>query len=279
MNLALEALRLSRSRRPLLAGGASLFFLGLMLVGFYTYAQTETGGTAEFRYTFENESYFNGLTFAVYGFYFGSLLVLPIFVVTEGAAQIAGDTRSGAMGLFLLRPLSRPRLFISKFLLAAASAFLLVGAFIAFALLVGLVAVGWGDLNLYPGVLQMADRHQHLAQSEALGRFGLAWPAAALAMLPVLALSFWIASWARSPVHAVGVAVATYLILYVTSEIHFFRDLRPFLFTSELAYWRALFREEIDWPDLARNASKLLGFGSLFLALAYRRFRTREEVG
>ena len=61
------------------------------------------------RYTFENRSYFNGLTFALYSFYFGFLLVLPIFVATEGAAQIAGDTSSGSIYLLLTRPVSRAR--------------------------------------------------------------------------------------------------------------------------------------------------------------------------
>ena len=89
--IALELLRLFRSRRPLLAILSLLLFLGLMLLGFYTYAQTETGGDAEFRYTFENASYFNGLTFALYAFYFGFLLVLPIFAATAATSRVWFD--------------------------------------------------------------------------------------------------------------------------------------------------------------------------------------------
>ena len=72
----LEWLRLRRSRRPTLAAAGLVFFLIMMLVGFYTYARDEAGDDVEFRYTFENESYFNGLTFALYAFYFGFLLLL-----------------------------------------------------------------------------------------------------------------------------------------------------------------------------------------------------------
>ena len=72
----LELLKLVRSRRPVLAALSSALFLTLMLVGFYTYARTRTRGAVDFGYTFENESYFNGLTFTVYSFYFGFLLVL-----------------------------------------------------------------------------------------------------------------------------------------------------------------------------------------------------------
>ena len=83
--LRLEALRLLRTRRPLVAVCVLVLFLALMLLGFWTYAETETRGEAEFRYTFENESYFNGLTFALYSFYFGFLMVLPIFAATKPA--------------------------------------------------------------------------------------------------------------------------------------------------------------------------------------------------
>lgn len=278
MIVRLHWLRAWRSRRPVLALASLAFFLVLMLVGFYTYAQTETGGDAEFRYTFENSSYFNGLTFALYAFYFAFLLLLPLFVAIEASAQVAGDTASGALRLLLTRPLSRSQIFFTKALFAFLLSLALTGAFLALALGIGLVAVGWGDLDLYPGVLQMTSSHQHLPQSDALLRFVLVWPAATLALFAPLCLSLLVAAWSRSTVNAVGVSVSLYLILYVVSEIHFFDALRPWLFTSHATYWRALFQEHIEWPRLLLDASKLLGFSFVFLALGFHRFRRREEA-
>ena len=68
-------------------------------------------------------------------------------------------------------------------------------------------------------------------------------------------------------------------MLYVVSQIHFFAELRPWLFTSSMPYWRGLFQESVDWVELGREAARLLGFSGLFLALAFRRFRLREERG
>ncbi len=277
MIIRLELLRVWRSRRPLLTGFSLLFFLMLMLLGFYTYARTETGGDVDFRYTYENESYFNGLTFALYAFYFGFLLILPIFAATEGGAQIAGDTASRTLNLYLSRPLTRSRIFFTKFTIAACGAALVVGFFLAISLALGLFTVGWGDLRIYPGVLQMTSRPQALSQDEALFRFFLAWPTATLALLTPLSLSFLLSSWAKSPINAVGISFALYLMLYVIAEIHFFRELRPWLFTSSMSYWRGLFQEEIPWKTMGQEAAKLCGFTALFLALAFRRFRTREE--
>lgn len=277
--LALELTRLVRSRRPLLALASLVLFLGLMLLGFYTYAKTETGGAADFRYTFENSSYFNGLTFALYAFYFGFLLVLPIFAATEGGAQLAGDTASGTIRLLLARPVGRTRLFATKVAVGFASTLALCAVLLALALALGLLAVGWGDLDLYPGVLQMTDHHQHLEQDVAMRRFALIWPAASIALAAPLSLAFLVSTCVRSPVNAVGTSVALYLVLYVIAEVHFFEELRPWLFTSHMAYWRELFREDVDWARLGRDAAKLCGFSALFLALALGRFRRREETG
>lgn len=278
MILRLELLRLARSRRPWIGAAAVAFFLLLMLAGFYLYAENETGGAAEFRYTFENRSYFNGLTFALYSFYFAFLLILPVFGAIEGAAQIANDAASGRLLLLLTRPLSRTRLFAAKLGLAALHLCLLTGVLLVLGMGLGLVAIGWGDLDLYPGVLQMTDRHQHLEQDVALTRFLLAWPAASLALMTPLSLSFWISTFGRSPLNAAGLAVSLYLVLYVVSEIHFFEELRPLLFTNAMPYWRGLFRAQPEWAVVGREAAKLAGFSLLFCALALRRFRLREEA-
>ncbi len=272
-----ELLKLWRSRRPLLALAILGFFLGLMLLGFYTYAQNETGGQAEFRYTFENRSYFNGLTFGLYGFYFGFLLVLPILVSIEGGVQIAGETSSRTLWLLLARPLSERGIFFRKLWVSSIYIFLLVGLFLALALGVGLLAVGWGELNIYPGVLRMAERHQNFSQNEALGRFLLAWPIASLALFVQLAFSYLCSAWLKQPVNAVGVSMALYLVLYVVCEIHFFAALRPWLFPSYQGCWRELFREQIDVQALASQMCTLAAFGCAFLALALWRFRSREE--
>ncbi|MBL8842835.1 MAG: ABC transporter permease [Planctomycetes bacterium] len=277
MSERLELLRLVRSRRPLLALAALLLFLVLMLVGFWSYAQARSGGAATFEYTYENKSYFNGLTFALYAFFFGFVLLLPLFAALEGGAQLAGDTGSGTLTLLLVRPVSKTRLFFGKLAVAFGWTTLLTALFVAAALLLGLFAVGWGDLRLYPGVLQSAPRPQFLPRDVALQRFALAWLAASLALLAPLSLSFWIATFTRSAVNAVGAAVALYLVAHVISEVHFFEALRPWLFTWHATAWRALFREEIAWRELAHHAAALLGQSALFLALAFRRFRRREE--
>jgi hypothetical protein len=124
----------------------------------------------------------------------------------------------------------------------------------------------------------MTARPQYLTQEQALYAFALAWPAALVALMPALAMSFMFATLMKNPINAVSASVAVYLVLYVVSEIHFFADLRPYLFTTYTGYWRGLFRQQIIWPDLWQDAAKLLAFTFAFLAAAYHRFRVKQEI-
>lgn len=174
-----EMLKLMRSWRPVVAMAALRLFVAMILMEFYTYASNETGGRAEFRYTFESSSYFDGLLFALYAFYFAVLIVLPIFTATEGGAQLTLETAGGTIQLLLNRPLSRSRIFATKLLIAAAYLALLTAVYLVLTLLVGLTAVGWGELSIYPGVLQMTPSPQYLSQKQALQAFTFAFLAAA----------------------------------------------------------------------------------------------------
>lgn len=275
--LRLELLRLWRSRRPWVAASAVAFFIVLMLAGFYTYAQARTGGQVNFEYTFEKDDYFNGLTFSLYAFYFGSILVMPIFAAIEGGAQLAGDTSKGVMSLLLTRPVQRSQIFMTKVVLGLLLCVALSGFLLGSALLVGLFVLGWGDLTIYPGVLQLTSERQHLPLDQALVRFLWMWPAASLSLSVPFTLSLWIGSLVKSPVNAIGSAVSLYLMMYVISEVHLFERLRPWMFTSYSAYWREFLQEDIDWHGVGRDAGRLAGFSLLFLALAFGRFRRREE--
>lgn len=97
---------------------------------------------------------------------------------------------------------------------------------------------------------------------------GLVLAAASIAMSTLLALSFLIAAFTRNAINVVVASVAVYLMLYLISEVHFVRDLRPLLFPSHIGYWRGVFLQDIDWPLLMRDPSKMISFMFVFLAIA-----------
>src|SRR5256885_14618263 len=107
--LRIEFFKLVRSKSFYLSFVALVGFVVLMLWGFYSYAVRKTGGQAiaQFKYTYESKSYFNGLTFSLYSVIFSFSLLIPIFVAMTAGAQIAGEARTGTLRMICIRPVSR----------------------------------------------------------------------------------------------------------------------------------------------------------------------------
>src|SRR5256885_6583313 len=189
--LKLELEKLFRARSFYLSFIVLVAFVALMLWGFYTYAARKTGGQAveQFKYTYESKQYFNGLTFALYSVLFSFTLLLPVFVALTAGAQIAGEARAGTLRIICARPVSRVSLVLSKFLVTALHTFLLLAFLIGLNLLVGLVLIGWGNLELYPGALNLVDEPGKIMRDEALWRFAYATLSGTWALLVVAALA------------------------------------------------------------------------------------------
>jgi len=170
--LKLELEKLFRARSFYLSFVVLSAFVALMLWGFYTYAARKTGGQAveQFKYTYESKQYFNGLTFALYSVLFSFTLLLPIFVSMSAGSQIASESRSGTLRMICTRPISRASLILSKFLVTGFHAALLLTFFIVLNLVVGLIFIGWGNLELYPGPLNLVDAPGKILRDEALMR-------------------------------------------------------------------------------------------------------------
>jgi ABC-type transport system involved in multi-copper enzyme maturation permease subunit len=245
--LKLEFLKLIRAKSFYLSFIALMGFVGLMLWGFYTYAERKTGGqaTEQFRYTYESKSYFNGLTFALYSLLFSFSLLIPIFVAMTAGAQIAGEARAGTLRMICARPRSRVTIFLSKFLVTALYTYLLMAFFIGLNLLAGLLFVGWGNLELYPGPLNLVDEPGRIMRDEALWRFAYASLSGTWALLVVAAIAMLFSVLFETPVMATVATLSLYLTFYITGRIEFFEHLRPYFFTTDMDFWRDVFKPNV----------------------------------
>jgi hypothetical protein len=246
--LRIEFLKLIRSKSFYLSFVALVAFIVLMLWGFYSYSQRKVGGggqtAASFKYTYESKSYFNGLTFALYSVIFSFNLLIPIFVAMTAGSQIAGEARAGTLRMICIRPVSRVSIFLSKFLIVALHAYLLMAFFIGLNLLVGYY-FGWDDLELFPGPLNLVDEPGRIAWSEALWRFLYASFSGAWALLVVAAIAMLLSVLLDSAAMAVVATLALYLMFYIIGRIEFFEDLRPYFFTTDMDFWRDVFKPVI----------------------------------
>jgi ABC-2 type transport system permease protein len=269
--LRLELLKLVRSKSFYLSFAALAAFVLLMLWGFYSYAQQKTNGLAaeQFKYTYESKSYFNGLTFTLYSLVFAFSLIIPIFVAMSAGGQIAGERRAGTLRMMCMRPISRVSIVLSKFVVVAIHVYLLMAFFIGLNLLVGLLFVGWGNLDLYPGPLNLVDEPGQILRDDALWRFFYASFSGTWALLVVAAIAMLLSVIFDNPVTAVAATLAIYLMLYILGRVEFFETLKPFFFTTDMEVWREVLKPEVPWSNFYHYVSTCgaYTFGLLLLSV------------
>jgi ABC-type transport system involved in multi-copper enzyme maturation permease subunit len=168
-----------------------------------------------------------------------------------------------------IRPVSRVSLVVSKFGVVALHTFLLLAFFICLNLLVGLIFVGWGNLELYPGPLNLVDEPGRIARDEALWRFAYALVTGTWALLVVAAIGTLFSVLFDSPVLATVVTFTLYLTLYIVGRIEFFEQLRPYFFTTGMDFWRDVFKPDIPCGSIYHYAGVCgaYTFGALLAAV------------
>jgi hypothetical protein len=147
---------------------------------------------------------------------------------------------------------------------------LLVAFFIGLNLLVGLLFVGWGDLQLYPGALNLVDEPGTLLRNEALWRFAYASLSGTWALLVIAAVAMLFSVVFDNPSMATVATLALYLVFHIVGRVEFFEHLRPYFFTTDMDFWRDVFKPDIPWESFGRYGS-ICGayiFGLLLMAVA-----------
>jgi ABC-type transport system involved in multi-copper enzyme maturation permease subunit len=126
--------------------------------------------------------------------------------------------------------------------------------FIGLNLLVGLLFVGWGNLDLYPGPLNLVDAPGQILRDEALWRFCYASFSGTWALLVVAAIAMLLSVIFDNPVTAVASSLAVYLMLYIVGRIEFFVTLTSFFFTTDMDFWRDVLKPEVPWHNFYHYA-------------------------
>jgi ABC-2 type transport system permease protein len=268
--ILLEFRKLVRSRSFYLSFAALFGFVLLMLWGFYSYVSVKAGAQAveQFKYTYESKSYFNGLTFSLYSVLFSFSLLIPLFVTMTAGNTIAGEAEAGTLRMICVRPVSRNSILLAKFLIVGLHTYLLLAFFIVVNLVVGLVFIGWGNLELYPGPLNLVDEPGKILLGESLWRFTYASFSGTWALLVIAAIAVLFSALYDSPVMAVVITMAVYVMLYVIGRVEFFAHLRPYFFTTAMDFWRDVFKPDIPWISVYHYAAMcgIYIFGSLLAA-------------
>ncbi len=198
---------------------------------------------------------FNGY-FVTY-FIMQSLWVhVPFLITLVAGDQLAGEATGGTFRLLLIRPTSRSKILLYKYLTTLFYTFTLVLFLIGLSLALGVALFGAGDL-LVPGRTLTI-----LPKSEALLRMAFAFSLATLSMWCVASLAFLFSSLVENAIGPIigTMAVIIAFIIISNIQIDFFETLKPYLFTTYFHVWQKAFEEPIPWDTIVKHAAILWSF-------------------
>lgn len=274
--LGWELYRLFARRRTYIGFGIFL----LVEIVFYL-IWTRGGGARQLERMIERfagglDEYLSGLTLAFLMVAFTMLLLGVIFVSLIAGDILAKESEDGNLRLLLVRPISRFRLLLLKFLscqIYTTTLFLFVAAS---SLFVGCLGQGWGGKMLVaaPDLPKVS----LFDWWEGMGRYFFAILGFSVVYLPVIGIAFLLGSLRVKPAAATIVTIAILIADRIMGKmpLEAFDPYRDYFITSRMDAWYLLLYQEIPWARFLEQSAWLLGIGLTGFVVGWLVFERRD---
>lgn len=204
----------------------------------------------------------------------GSLYIhIPFLVALVAGDLLAGEATAGTYRILITRPISRIKLVTSKFIAGLLYTFTLIFWLALISLGIGIIIFGSGEL-----IVIKSSQIIVFAKNDILWRFILAYGFACLSMSVVTSVAFLFSSLVENAIGPIISTMAIIIIFVVISaiEINIFQTIKPFLFTTYMSSWKLIFDKPIDYVELLKSASILLGHTLVFFGVTVFIFNRKD---
>jgi ABC-2 type transport system permease protein len=179
---------------------------------------------------------------------------IPFLITLVAGDMVSSEATSGTIRFLLIRPPSRSRIIMAKYLTALFYTALLVIFFAMVCVSLGLLLFGSGDLIIHHyGKFDIA----FIPESEIPIRILLAFVAAIWSMSVVASIAFLFSTLAENSIGPIIGTMAVVIVFLVLGNLplDFFRTLKPYLFTTYMInLWQQFLNLPIPWPEIWRSA-------------------------
>ncbi len=285
-HLQIELYKIFRRPRTYLAFAAITALIGVIQLGLLVDGKEYTSFVmADFTSSFAVDGNILNGYFICYVILQLLLVHVPLLIALIAADMISGEANMGTLRLLLTKPQSRTAIVTAKFLASVIYTLLLLIWIAVMGLFVSMLIFGTDDLFLMKSNYVVI-----VKESDVFWRYAGAFCFAALAMLTVTALAFFLSFFAEN---SIGPIVATMSIIIVftilsTMNIPIFNIIKPYLFTSHMITWKEFFDFKVNdaneaiigsiqYPEkIIRSASILLIHIVGFAGSAILLFRKKD---
>jgi ABC-2 type transport system permease protein len=180
---------------------------------------------------------------------------VPFLITLVAGDQLAGEATGGTFRLMLIRPASRSRILLMKYVTTLFYSFTLVAFLAVVSLGLGLALFGSGPL-LVPGKILTI-----IPAEQLLWRMSFAFGLATMSMWCVASLAFLFSSLVENAIGPIVGTMAVMIVLLLMSSmpVDFFRAVRPYFFTSYLNGWQKVLDEPIPWHVISKDLLVIVG--------------------
>src|SRR4051794_37822698 len=208
-----------------------------------------------------------------------SLVVMGQFFLVVVVAAFAGETVSGeatwgTLRYLLVRPVSRPRLVLSKVFIAYVLTIMAILAIVGTALIAGTIAFGWHDALVLDRTLAFP-LPVTISPSEAIGRLALSCGYVALTMLVVVAIGVLLSTLTDSTAGAVVGTIVVVVASGVLASLPSLDQIKPFLPTRYWDQWQHLYFGE-SAADMWKGTASAVIWSVVVIAFTIWRFQRKD---
>jgi len=240
----IELFKIFRKPRTFIAFVAIAAIVGLIQMGFYVDGESYIKfGMQSLTDSFDVEgNVLNGYLLA-YIVLQTLLIHVPLLIALVSGDMISGEANMGTLRLLITKPISRDKLITAKFLASAIYTILLLIWMAIWALFVSMLIFGTDDL-----IILKSDTVIQIVASDTFWRYFAAFGFAALAMVTVSALSFFLSIFAENSIGPIIACMSIVIIFTIlnTLNLPIFNVVKPYLFTSHMLGWKGFFDIKVD---------------------------------
>jgi ABC-2 type transport system permease protein len=171
------------------------------------------------------------------------LVHVPLLVALIAADMISGEANMGTLRLLISKPFSRTELLLAKFFASTVYTLLLLVWLAILALFLSMWIFGTGDMFLMKSSYVVL-----LSENDVFWRYAGAFLFAALAMVTVAALGFFLSIFAENSIGPIvaTMSVIVFFTILSTLNIPIFNALKPYLFTTHMISWKEFFDIQVN---------------------------------
>jgi ABC-2 type transport system permease protein len=242
--IRIELFKIFKRPRTFIAFFAIAAIVGLIQMGFYVDGESYINfGMQALSDSFDVDGkILNGYLLAY--IILQTLLVhVPLLIALVSGDMISGEANMGTLRLLITKPISRAKLVSAKFLASSVYTLLLLIWMAVWALFVSVLIFGTDDM-----IIMKSEVVTQIIEKDVVWRYVAAFGFAALAMVTVSSLAFFLSIFAENSIGPIIACMSIVIVFTILNALNLpiYNTVKPYLFTSHMLGWKGFFDVKVN---------------------------------